>query len=118
MSKANPAKLSDEIIGEITTVFRMLGDNTRCKLVYQLCHRELSVSDLCSEVDVSPSAVSHQLAKLKANRIVQSRRVGNRILYSIDDSHIARLFREVIFHLEHVRENLPDNPYPGNLGKF
>lgn len=110
-------KLTNKHLLEVAKIFKVLGDPTRTRLVYALCHEELSVSKLCDKVEIGQSGVSHQLAKLKAQRIVKQRRDGNNIFYSIDDSHIARLFREAVFHLEHVKENIPDIPYPG-ITKF
>lgn len=77
-----------------------------------LTDREYSVNELAQHVGVTSSAVSHQLARLRAIRLVHTRRSGNQIYYSIDDAHIAALFREALYHLDHVRRNLPDNPYP------
>lgn len=97
-------KISADHLFEIAKIFKALGDPTRASLVYALCHEELSVSELCERVEIGQSGVSNQLAKLKAQRIVRLRREGNTIYYSIDDSHIARMFREAVFHLEHVKE--------------
>jgi hypothetical protein len=44
--------------------------------------------------------------------VVRTRRAGNQVFYSIDDTHVAALFREALHHLDHVRRNLPDHPYP------
>lgn len=92
--------------------FKAVADTTRAQLVYMLTQREYSVSELAERVPVSASAVSHHLAKLRAIRLVRTRRDGNQIYYSIDDSHVAGLFREALAHLEHVYQNLPDHPYP------
>jgi DNA-binding transcriptional ArsR family regulator len=76
------------------------------------------VNELSECVPVSASAVSHHLAKLRAIRLVHTRREGNQIFYSIDDSHVASLFREALYHLDHVRHHLPDNPYAGIVHQF
>lgn len=76
-----------------------------------LTQNELSVNAICDLVDVSQSTVSHHLAMLRAIRLVKTRRQGNKIFYSVDDSHVAALFREAMWHLEHMRNNIPD--YPG-----
>jgi len=69
------------------------------------------VNELSQYVDVTTSAVSHHLAKLRAIRLVHTRREGNQILYSIDDAHVAALFREALYHLDHVQRNITDRPY-------
>jgi DNA-binding transcriptional ArsR family regulator len=97
--------------------FKALSDPTRAQLVYLLTGGEYSVNELSRNVAVSASTVSHHLAKLRAIRLVRTRRDGTQIFYSIDDSHVAALFREALYHLDHVRQNLPDHPYPTTLNE-
>ncbi|GMQ79257.1 MAG: metalloregulator ArsR/SmtB family transcription factor [Anaerolineae bacterium] len=107
--------LPAEILNEIVATFKALSDPTRAQLVFLLTNQEYSVNELSEHVAVSASAVSHHLAKLRAIRLVRTRREGNHIFYSIDDSHVAALFGEALYHLNHVRQNLPDHPYPDYL---
>ena len=107
--------LPDEILADVVATFKALSDGTRAQLVYLLTSKEYSVNELSACVDVSASAVSHHLAKLRAIRLVRTRREGNLVFYSIDDSHVAALFREALYHLDHVRGNMPDHPYPEYL---
>lgn len=101
-----------DILDDVVATFKALSDPTRAQLIYLLTEQEYSVNKLSEHVTVSPSAVSHHLAKLRAIRLVRTRRQGNQVYYSIDDSHVAALFREALYHLDHVRQNLPDHPYP------
>ncbi|MBK8903508.1 MAG: winged helix-turn-helix transcriptional regulator [Anaerolineaceae bacterium] len=110
-----PQGLPEDILADVVATFKALSDPTRAQLVYLLTEKEYSVNELSEGVAVSPSAVSHHLAKLRAIRLVRTRREGNQIFYSIDDSHVAVLFREALYHLDHVRQNLPDHPYPDYL---
>lgn len=105
--------LPEELLNAIVDTFKALSDPTRAQLVFMLTHREYSVNELSEQVPVSASGVSHHLAKLRALRLVNTRRDGNQIFYSIDDEHVASLFREALYHLDHVRRNLPDHPYLG-----
>lgn len=105
------APLPEDVLQEVVATFKALSDGTRAQLVYLLTRREYSVNELSEFVPVSASAVSHHLAKLRAIRLVRTRRDGNQVFYSIDDSHVAALFKEALFHLDHVRQNLPDHPY-------
>ncbi len=109
-----PQGLTPDLLVEIARTFQALSDPTRAQLVYLLTAREYSVNELSACVEVSASAVSHHLARLRAIRLVRTRRAGNQVFYSIDDSHVAALFREALNHLDHVRENLPDAPYAFN----
>ncbi len=113
MSKEHPLLdklriLPEDLLNDVAKIFRILSDPTRVQLVYLLTRREYSVNELSEFVAVSASAVSHHLAKLRAIRLVSTRREGRQIFYSIDDSHVATLFTEAIYHLDHVRKNLPD----------
>ncbi len=103
--------LSTGLLSDVVEIFKALSDPTRAQLIYLLTNREYSVNELSQYVAVTSSAVSHHLAKLRAIRLVHTRRDGNQIIYSIDDAHVAALFREALFHLDHVHKNLPDHPY-------
>ncbi len=104
--------LSDELLRFVVEAFQALADPTRAKILYALIRRSLCVRDLAIVVGVSESAVSHQLRLLKGWRLVKPRREGNVIYYSVDDHHVAALFREAEYHADHVRQALPDHPYP------
>ncbi len=103
--------LPDDLLVDVVAIFKALSDPTRAQLIYLLTHREYNVNELSQYVAVTASAVSHHLAKLRAMRLVRTRREGNQIFYSIDDAHVAALFREALYHLDHVRRNLPDHHY-------
>ena len=95
--------LSDDLLNDIVETFRMLSDPTRAQLVYLLTCQDYSVNELSEFEQVSTSAVFHHLAKLRAVKLVQTRREGNQIFDSIDDRHVAALFVEALSHLDHVR---------------
>jgi ArsR family transcriptional regulator len=104
-----PGALPEDLLFGVTSVFQALSDSTRAQLIYLLTQGEYSVNALSQHVPVSPSAVSHHLAKLRAIRLVKKRRDGNQVFYSIDDGHVAGLFREALNHLDHVYRSLPDH---------
>jgi DNA-binding transcriptional ArsR family regulator len=103
--------LPDDLLVDVVDIFRALSNPTRAQLIYVLTEGERSVNELAQVVAVTASAVSHHLAKLRAMRLVRTRRAGNQIFYSVDDAHVGALFREALYHLDHVRRNLPDHPY-------
>jgi ArsR family transcriptional regulator, lead/cadmium/zinc/bismuth-responsive transcriptional repressor len=103
--------LPEDLLAEVVETFKALSDPTRAQVVYLLTKGEYSVNELSQFVDVTSSAVSHHLAKLRAIRLVRTRREGNQVFYSIDDAHVGALFQEALYHLDHVRRNLPDHPY-------
>lgn len=108
--------LPDDLLSDVVEIFKALSDLTRAQIIFLLTNQEYSVNDLSEQVPVSASAVSHHLSKLRAIRLVRTRREGNQIFYSIDDVHVAAIFKEALFHTEHVRQNLPD--HPGYLQAF
>jgi predicted transcriptional regulator len=77
-----------------------------------LIRQPLCVRDLAMLVGISESGVSHQLRFLRERRLVQPRREGNIVYYAVDDHHVAALFKEADYHIDHVRQGLPDHPYP------
>ena len=108
-------ELPEELLTDVVAIFKALSDSTRAQLIYLLTQREYSVNELSDCVPVSASAVSHHLAKLRALRLVRVKREGNQVFYSIDDSHVAALFKEALYHLDHIQQNLPDHPYEAYL---
>jgi ArsR family transcriptional regulator, lead/cadmium/zinc/bismuth-responsive transcriptional repressor len=98
------AKMPDEkTLYELGEFFKTFGDSTRIRIVSALIAGELCVCDIASALDVTVSAVSHQLRILRQAKIVRTRRDGKQIYYSIDDTHVGILFT---VGLEHIREGL------------
>ena len=103
------ASLPPEQADFAAQTFAALGDRTRTRIVYALTRGEQSVNALAEIAGVSASAVSHHLARLRDIRLVKTRRAGNQVFYSVDDVHVANLFREALYHLDHVKRQLPDH---------
>ena len=103
------APLSPQQVNFAAQTFAALSDSTRARIVYALTQGEQSVNALAEMAGVSASAVSHHLVRLRDIRLVKTRRAGNQVFYSVDDVHVANLFREALYHLDHVRRNLPDH---------
>ncbi len=93
--------VSDSTAYGLAEIFKVLGDPTRVKIVNALSREELCVYELSSLLDISQSAVSHQLRLLRNLKIVKGRKRGKKVFYSLADDHVTRLFRE---GLEHVME--------------
>ena len=110
VARARRAVPTDGLLAVVIETFEALADPTRARLLYALRKRSLCVRDLAAGTGVSESAVSHQLRLLKDRRLVKSRRRGNLVVYSVDDHHLAALFREAEYHADHVRHNRPDHP--------
>lgn len=83
----------------VAELFKVFGDSTRARIICALSISELCVCDLSSILNMSQSAVSHQLRILKQGRIVKNRRVGKAVYYSLDDDHIKNLFALAFDHV-------------------
>ncbi len=94
--------LGDEEVGSAVEMLKLLGDETRLRVICALLEGEHSVNELAEVVGAQPAAVSQHLAKLRLARLVQSRREGTRIFYVVDDAHVRRLVEEVLTHAGHV----------------
>lgn len=89
----------EEPIYEVADLFKVFGDSTRARIICALSISELCVCDLSALLDMSQSAVSHQLRTLKQARIVKNRRSGKVVYYSLDDDHIKALFNVAFDHV-------------------
>src|SRR5260370_25666265 len=109
---ARAAALPEAHLLLLVETFQALADPTRARILYALTMRPMCVRDLAILVGVSASAVSHQLRFLRDRRLVKPRREGNIIYYAVDDHHVAALFNEADYHVDHIRQTLPHHPYP------
>jgi len=82
-------------------MLKLLGDETRLRIIWALLRSEQSVSELAELVGAQPAGVSQHLAKLRLARLVRTRRDGNKIYYVVDDVHVRRLVEEVVSHAGH-----------------
>ena len=85
----------------LAELFKTFGDPTRIRILYVLSRGEVCVNDLAETLNMTASAISHQLRLLKQNRLVKSRRDGKMICYSLDDDHVRSMFAQ---GMEHIRE--------------
>lgn len=95
-------KLLDEhSVIDLSELFKIFGDSTRIKIINVLLEEELCVNDISQKINVSQSAVSHQLRILKASKLVKYRKEANLIYYSLDDNHVKEIFE---LGCEHINE--------------
>lgn len=92
---------SDEELNDLAELYKVFGDKTRVKILYTLINSDLCVREISDNVQMSVSAVSHQLKILKQAKLVKYRRDGKSIIYSIADEHVKTILQNGI---EHVNE--------------
>ena len=90
-----------EELQSLTNLFKAFGDSTRIRILYVLFRSEMCVCDLAGTLDMSQSAISHQLRLLKQLNLVSTRREGKTVFYSLADGHIETIMNQ---GMEHVRE--------------
>jgi DNA-binding transcriptional ArsR family regulator len=95
--------LQSDTVGALADIFKVLGDPTRVRILDVLSRGELCVCHLAQLLDLTDSAVSHQLRLLRTTRVVRARREGRLIYYSLDDKHVLTLFRQGLRHVEEHR---------------
>lgn len=101
VKKIKKQMLQEDTILKLSETFGALSEPTRVKILHALSNSELCVCDISAILDMSISAVSHQLRVLRNMRLVKFRKDGKMVYYSLDDKHIGKLFK--IAH-EHVSE--------------
>ncbi len=95
-----PVMPDDEVLYDLADVFRVFGDSTRIKILYALYEHELCVQDIAGALNLSQSAVSHQLRVLKDARLVRFRRDGKAVFYALDDDHVRTILSLGMDHVE------------------
>lgn len=91
----------DEILYDLSELFRIFGDTTRIKILYTLFESELCVNDIAQLLGMTQSSVSHQLRILKNAKLVKFKRDGKQMIYSLDDDHVRSM---IALGLEHTEE--------------
>lgn len=90
-----------ELIDAVASFYKIVGDGTRCKILFALQVGELCVCDIANVLSMSKSSVSHQLSRLKESGAVKCRREGKEVYYSLDDEHIFDIFKVSLEHIKH-----------------
>ncbi|RRC93629.1 ArsR family transcriptional regulator [Erysipelotrichaceae bacterium OH741_COT-311] len=91
--------LVDEEYQDLSLLFKMFSDKTRLKILVALVNASLSVNALAELLDMSQSAISHQLATLKQMRLVRYLKKGKQVYYSLADDHIVSIIKMAYEHI-------------------
>ena len=85
---------------DLAELFKVFGDSTRIRILFVLSSAEVCVCDLARVLNMTQSAISHQLRILKQNKLVKSRREGKSIFYSLADGHVSTIIAQGRDHIE------------------
>ena len=89
----------EDLMYDLAELFRIFGDSTRIRILYALFESELCVYDIAEVLNMTQSAISHQLRVLKQARLVRNRREGKQIYYSLADDHVRTIIGQGMDHI-------------------
>jgi len=91
----------DEPLYDLAELFKVFGDSTRIKIIWALFESDMSVGDIANLLNMTQSAISHQLRVLKNARLVKYKKSGKTVIYSLNDDHIKKIFE---LGMDHIME--------------
>ena len=91
----------EELLYELAEFFKIFGDSSLIRILSLLQQEKLCVGEISELLNLSPSAVSHQLRILRQARLVRYKKIGKEVFYELDDDHIEKIFEQ---GLEHIQE--------------
>lgn len=99
IEKVNESMPDEEILYDLAELFKIFGDSTRIKILYVLFESEMCVFDISQLLNMSMSAISHQLRILKQAQLVKFRREGKTVFYFLADDHVRTILGNGMEHL-------------------
>jgi ArsR family transcriptional regulator, lead/cadmium/zinc/bismuth-responsive transcriptional repressor len=101
MMPENNPPLEEQIAYRMAALFDSLSDPTRLRIISLLLPGEMNVGELVQRVELSKSAISHQLRGLRDKKVINTRKVGRQVFVALDDEHIRELFERGYDHVLH-----------------
>ena len=93
----------EETLYNLAELFKVFGDGTRIKILCVLFESEMCVCDIAALINMTQSAISHQLRVLKNARLVKYRKEGKVVFYSLDDEHVKQIFEKGLIHIKELK---------------
>ena len=90
----------EEELYDLAELYKIFGDSTRIRILFVLFESEVCVCDLAAALNMTQSAISHQLRILKQNKLVKNRREGKSMFYSLADEHVRTIINQGLEHLQ------------------
>lgn len=97
---ARESALAEERLMELADLFKVFSDSTRVRILSGLSEKEMCVGDIAQALDMSQTAISHQLRILKQARLVRGRRAGKQMVYALADEHGETILASGMEHIE------------------
>ncbi len=108
VSKTKDSMPKNEMIKDVACFFSVVGDMTRCRILFALRENPMCVCDLANVLSMTKSSISHQLHKLKTAGFVKCEKMGKQVFYSLDDDHVCEIFDVSLEHLKHREKENSD----------
>ncbi len=93
--------MKESFLKDLSEFYKVFGDSTRLKILEVLLEKEKSVGDISEKLNISQSAISHQLRMLRNLNLVKTKKIGQSVLYSISDNHVKVILE---YGIEHIKE--------------
>ena len=103
MAKESDKEFEKEFIQDVADFFKVFGDSTRLRLLCLLLQKELCVSEIAENLEMTQSAVSHQFRVLRQSNLVKYRKEGKTVYYSLDDDHVKTVLEQGMEHIRHKK---------------
>lgn len=100
LDQVNQNMPDEDELYDLAELFKVFGDSTRIRILFVLFEAEVCVCDLAQVLNMTQSAISHQLKLLKQNKLVKSRREGKSVFYSLADGHVRTIIAQGREHIE------------------
>ena len=100
LNLVKPQMPDEESLYDLAELFKVFGDTTRIRILYVLFESEMCVCDIAELLNLTQSAISHQLKILKQARLVRSRREGKTVFYFLDDDHVRTVIGQGMEHID------------------
>ncbi len=99
VKKVNESMPNEELLYDLAELYKVFGDSTRIKILYVLFESEMCVCDIAQLLNMSISAISHQLRVLKQSQLVRFRKEGKTVFYSLADEHVRLILGQGMEHI-------------------
>lgn len=107
-------QIPDDLIDEVTKIYKVLSNSTRIKILYYLRHQNqpVAVNEIVQALQLAQPVVSKQLGILRRYQLVRNHKEKNRVFYILDDPHVVEMIDDMLHHVQHEIKGLP---HPKNL---
>ena len=98
---AKEKMIDEHTFNRLLNFYKLIADSTRIRILFVLDQHEMCVCDIANSLNMTKSAISHQLKALKEYELIKSRKDGKEVFYTLNDEHVTQVFEVA---LEHIRE--------------